>query len=64
MQISESATYMGGNTSDEAVQDHPAGQVTLAVGGALGLRSRLLSSTQGSAGYTNDFPWTTMTSPA
>ncbi|MGC5345440.1 hypothetical protein ACPXCE_18400 [Streptomyces sp. DT24] len=46
-----------------AVADHPAGEVLLGAGGALGRRSRLLGGGDRIAGYTHDLPFTTMTSP-
>ncbi|GAA2927871.1 hypothetical protein GCM10010518_13380 [Kitasatospora cinereorecta] len=61
-QISESA-MQAAVTAHEGAPEHPAGQISLGSGGALGLRSRLLSVSEGDIGYTHDLPWTTMTNP-
>ncbi|MCS0636705.1 hypothetical protein NX801_13755 [Streptomyces sp. LP05-1] len=63
MQISEPAMYVAPAAAEETAPEHPAGRVTLALGGALGLRSRLLSASDGTAGYSHDVPYTTMTIP-
>ncbi|KIF04431.1 hypothetical protein PL81_18745 [Streptomyces sp. RSD-27] len=58
MQINDSVTYLdGGAGAETAAQDHPVGEVMLGAGGLLGLRSRLLSTTDSEAGALTG--WTT-----
>ncbi|KQX79683.1 MULTISPECIES: hypothetical protein [Streptomyces] len=62
-QISESA-MQAAVTAHEGAPEHPAGRISLgSSGGALGLRSRLLSVSEGDIGYSHDLPFTTMTNP-
>ncbi|MHC0429364.1 hypothetical protein ACX6XY_04125 [Streptomyces sp. O3] len=57
MQISDSMTYAdGGSRADASSQDHPVGEVTLGTSGALGLRSRLLRTSECGAGPEDTFP--------
>ncbi|RST20219.1 hypothetical protein EF908_28795 [Streptomyces sp. WAC04770] len=59
--ISESAMQGSGKLSQEGSgYDHPAGQISFGIGGGLGMRSRLLSASEGETGNTIDLPWTTM----
>lgn len=58
--ISESAMRGSGEIAHEGSYDHPAGQISLGIGGGLGMRSRLLSASEGETGNTIDLPWTTM----
>ncbi|MFE5791411.1 hypothetical protein ACFQ8C_02425 [Streptomyces sp. NPDC056503] len=61
MQISHSVTHLDG-AQENVAQGHPAGEVTIGVGGRLGMRSRLLrASAADQAGYSADMPFTTMT---
>ncbi|MFI2782967.1 hypothetical protein [Streptomyces sp. ALB3] len=60
-QISESAGYADVTTAHEGAVEHPAGRISLGNSGGLGLRSRLLSATDGDLGP--DLPWTTFTVP-
>ncbi|MEW1610610.1 MULTISPECIES: hypothetical protein [unclassified Streptomyces] len=58
--IGESAMQGSGKPAHEGSYDHPAGQISLGIGGGLGMRSRLLSASEGETGNTIDLPWTTM----
>ncbi|KDQ67387.1 hypothetical protein ACIPJG_01380 [Streptomyces halstedii] len=62
-QISDSALYTAATTAYEGASEHPAGRISLGSGGALGLRSRLLSSSDGDGGYGPELPLTTFTVP-
>ncbi|WP_326697589.1 hypothetical protein OG909_09730 [Streptomyces sp. NBC_01754] len=63
-QISETALYAAATTAHDGASEHPAGRIALGSGGALGLRSRLLSASDGDAGYGGELPpLTTFTSP-
>ncbi|MFG2332632.1 hypothetical protein ACGFMM_23780 [Streptomyces sp. NPDC048604] len=61
MQISDSMTHVDGGSAEAAATEHPVGEVRLGGGGALGLRSRLLRSSDHDAGYSYDAPWPTGT---
>ncbi|MFE2294781.1 hypothetical protein [Streptomyces sp. NPDC059452] len=58
--ISESAAQGSGDLGQEGACDHPAGQISLGIGGGLGMRNRLLSASEAHLGNTIDLPWTTM----
>ena len=62
MQIDDSVRYVDGGHL-HAVQDHPVGEVTLGVRGALGLRSRLLGTADSDSAASLDMPYTTGTVP-
>ncbi|MFI8291531.1 hypothetical protein ACIGBL_20585 [Streptomyces sp. NPDC085614] len=62
MQIDDSVRYVDGGHF-HAVQDHPVGEVTLGVSGALGLRSRLLGTADSDSAASLDMPYTTGTVP-
>ncbi|AXQ53266.1 MULTISPECIES: hypothetical protein [Streptomyces] len=62
MQTDDAATHLTGGTGESAVE-HPVGAITLFTAGSLGLRSRLLSASEGGAAYSHELPWTTMTAP-
>ncbi|CAM5553069.1 hypothetical protein AB0H45_16365 [Streptomyces atroolivaceus] len=61
-QISDSAGYADVTAAHEGVLEHPAGKISLGNRGGLGLRSRLLSATDGDPSGP-DLPWTTFTVP-
>ncbi|MDQ0796291.1 type 2 lantibiotic biosynthesis protein LanM [Streptomyces sp. B1I3] len=61
-QISDSAGYTDVATAHEGATEHPAGRISLGNRGGLGLRSRLLSATDGDP-VGPDLPWTTFTVP-
>ncbi|MBM7439059.1 hypothetical protein [Streptomyces sp. HB132] len=61
-QIRESAGYADVATAHEAAFEHPAGRIALGNSGGLGLRSRLLSASDGDPGGP-DLPYTTFTVP-
>ncbi|MFE5242067.1 MULTISPECIES: hypothetical protein [unclassified Streptomyces] len=61
-QISESAGYADTATAHEGACEHPAGRISLGNRGGLGLRSRLLSASDGDT-TGPDLPWTTFTVP-
>ncbi|MEV7419438.1 hypothetical protein [Streptomyces sp. NPDC089919] len=64
MQINDSSRYLDGIVGAEtAAQDHPLGDAVSAVGGLLGLRSRLLRAADSGAVASMDMPWTTATVP-
>jgi hypothetical protein len=47
----------------EGAFEHPAGRISLGNNGGLGLRSRLLSTSDGDVVNGPDLPWTTFTVP-
>ncbi|MFJ8883833.1 hypothetical protein ACIRJR_10515 [Streptomyces sp. NPDC102402] len=61
-QISESAGYVDVTVALEGAFEHPAGRISLGNNGGLGLRSRLLSASDGDTNGP-DLPWTTFTVP-
>ncbi|MEU0134781.1 hypothetical protein ABZ172_12195 [Streptomyces sp. NPDC006296] len=61
-QISESAGYVDVTAAHEGAPEHPAGRISLGNNGGLGLRTRLLSASDG-YGDGPDLPWTTFTVP-
>ncbi|WP_327118447.1 hypothetical protein OG206_21400 [Streptomyces sp. NBC_01341] len=61
-QISESAGYVDVTVAHEGAFEHPAGRISLGNNGGLGLRSRLLSASDGNVDVP-DLPWTTFTAP-
>lgn len=61
MQTSESTWYLDDDACGETGRDHPAGRVTLTAGGALGLRTRLLSASRGGPGHDAHLTFPTMT---
>ncbi|MEV7103041.1 hypothetical protein [Streptomyces atroolivaceus] len=60
-QISDAAGYVDVTAAHEGGFEHPAGRISLGNNGGLGLRSRLLSATDGDVGP--DLPYTTFTVP-
>lgn len=62
-QISESAGYVDVTAAHEGAFEHPAGRISLGSNGGLGLRSELLSASDGDAVNGPDLPWTTFTVP-
>ncbi|MFE3518931.1 hypothetical protein [Streptomyces sp. NPDC059166] len=61
-QISDSAGYADVTTAREGALEHPAGRISLGAVGGLGLRSRLLSASDGEMNGP-ELPWTTFTVP-
>lgn len=61
-QISDSTGYADVTTAHEGGLEHPAGRISLGISGGLGLRSRLLSASDGDVNGP-DLPWTTFTVP-
>ncbi|WP_329037428.1 hypothetical protein OHT61_11305 [Streptomyces sp. NBC_00178] len=61
-QISESAGYVDATVAHEGAVEHPADRISLGNNGGLGLRSRLLSASDGDMSGP-DLPWTTFTVP-
>ncbi|MFF3395415.1 hypothetical protein ACFYW1_31345 [Streptomyces sp. NPDC002669] len=61
MQSTEASAILSTDSMDEFADEHPAGRITLGASGRLGLRSSILSATDGNNGCTTDLPWTTMT---
>ncbi|MFF2011245.1 hypothetical protein ACFVWY_19530 [Streptomyces sp. NPDC058195] len=60
MQTTE-ATALRASEFDHSRDEHPVGGIALGAGGRLGLRSRILGSTDTVGENTGDLPWTTMT---
>jgi hypothetical protein len=61
MQTTEASAVLSTDSADDFADEHPVGRITLGAGGRLGLRSSILSATDGNIGSTTDLPWTTMT---
>ncbi|MFJ3921832.1 hypothetical protein [Streptomyces sp. NPDC090022] len=60
MQINDSVRYVDSSAAAEtAAHDHPVGEVTFGTGGTLGLRSRLLRTSDSDLAASVDMPFTT-----
>ncbi|MFE5808781.1 hypothetical protein OG444_35205 [Streptomyces sp. NBC_01232] len=60
MQINDSVRYVDSSAGAEtAAHDHPLGEVTFGASGTLGLRSRLLRTSDSDTAASLDMPFTT-----